>query len=47
MHAVMKACTEWSGSQWMKQLGQLSLGVVSGGFTEEVAFEQYLIMDWK
>ena len=46
MCAVIKACTDSSGSQWRKKyLGQLSSRVVREGFTEEEDFEQYLMTD--
>lgn len=31
----------------MKEPGQLSLGVISGGCMEAAAFAQYLLIDWK
>lgn len=45
MCAVIKTCTDCSGSQWRKYLGQLSSGVVREGFTEEADFEQYPMTD--
>lgn len=46
-HAVIQTYTR-SGNQWRKkQLDQLRLGVVRGGFIEVVVYEQHLVKDWK